>query len=454
MTPNNTKNLDTGLLGFDAANTRVRRGRSSGEDGFAEVFDAQVRGAGRTPSRNDGGGRPDRPETAAPRSDRSSKANGTSKAETSKPEERSATAADEARAGARTEEGAAEESTAAAPGNAAEAQTGTADGEETSELTPEQLLAALGGNTLPVDEQADAAATGVPAATPATDATNTADTADTEGEPVLFNALAATADSEAAPETADDGLTVPPQGQTGARTTAAATAAVRGDQATKPATERPADDLLTAFRFSRMMSQENGVEKAALDATGLIEGKPTGQSAQRGPDFLNLLNGMGPTPPGREAAPSAAQAPATPSIPVPLNRAGWDQAFNERVVWMARQGIQEAHIQVTPREMGPIEVRISVQQDQATVAFTANNVVARDAIEAAMPRLRDMLADSGLNLVQSEVSQQSPQERGDGREHLGGRGGPQVGGAESDGTDIGTEVSHADSGRGMVDFFA
>ena len=71
-----------------------------------------------------------------------------------------------------------------------------------------------------------------------------------------------------------------------------------------------------------------------------------------------------------------------------------------------------------PEELGPVEVRISVRESDATVTFVAPHADARAALEQAMPRLREMLAAQGLALADSAVfadsqrqsgSQQTPQ---------------------------------------------
>lgn len=104
---------------------------------------------------------------------------------------------------------------------------------------------------------------------------------------------------------------------------------------------------------------------------------------------------------------TAPSLPAQMSIAMPLQQSGWDQAMGERVVWMARSDIQQAQIQLNPRELGPIEIKISVQNDQTHVNFVAHHATTRDAIEAALPRLREMLGEQGLNLGQADVSQHS-----------------------------------------------
>ncbi|MCK5639758.1 MAG: flagellar hook-length control protein FliK [Gammaproteobacteria bacterium] len=106
-----------------------------------------------------------------------------------------------------------------------------------------------------------------------------------------------------------------------------------------------------------------------------------------------------------------ANGPMVLNLATHVQQPGWNQALGERVVWLSRQGVQEAQIQLTPRHLGPIEVRIMMNDDQASVVFTSQNPVTREALESAMPRLREMMADSGLNLVQSDVSQESPERR-------------------------------------------
>lgn len=101
----------------------------------------------------------------------------------------------------------------------------------------------------------------------------------------------------------------------------------------------------------------------------------------------------------------------------PLGQKGWDMALGKQLVMMANNRLQEAQIQLNPRHLGPIEVKVSVSQEQqATVQFTVQHAATREAIENSLPRLREMFAEQGLNLGQSDVSQQRPfaEHQGDG----------------------------------------
>ncbi|GEM_PF-1781791 len=91
----------------------------------------------------------------------------------------------------------------------------------------------------------------------------------------------------------------------------------------------------------------------------------------------------------------------------PVGQSGWSQELGNRIVWMTGKEVDSAQIRVNPPQLGPVEVRINLNQDQATVSFAAQNANVRDAIEAAVPRLREMLGSQQLNLVNVDISQQS-----------------------------------------------
>lgn len=113
-------------------------------------------------------------------------------------------------------------------------------------------------------------------------------------------------------------------------------------------------------------------------------------------------------------AQAAAAADKSRTMPPPdtfiqaqVGKPGWGEELGGKVVWLINQQQQSAELRLNPPHLGPIEVRITIQQDQASVAFTAHHAVTREALEAAIPRLREMLGEQGLNLVNVDVSQQS-----------------------------------------------
>jgi flagellar hook-length control protein FliK len=97
------------------------------------------------------------------------------------------------------------------------------------------------------------------------------------------------------------------------------------------------------------------------------------------------------------------------------------------VVWAVNQGMPAAELHLSPPDLGPMSVRISMDQDQASIAFSSSHAMVREAIEAALPRLRDMLGNQGITLADVNVSQHGSADTQ--RESGGWRSG--VAGAES-----------------------
>lgn len=144
------------------------------------------------------------------------------------------------------------------------------------------------------------------------------------------------------------------------------------------------------------------------------------------------------------------------AIQVPPQHPQWGQQVSDRLHWMIGQGLQQADIRLNPPELGSLEIRIKVQGDQASVHFTSPHGVVRDAIDAAMPRLREMLEHSGLNLADVNVSSQSAGQQGEHARHMAGDGTGAQTNAESVGTDevLSVAPTLTKSGLGMLDVYA
>ncbi|GAB3320748.1 flagellar hook-length control protein FliK [Haliea atlantica] len=124
--------------------------------------------------------------------------------------------------------------------------------------------------------------------------------------------------------------------------------------------------------------------------------------------------------PGAQPAPLLAEATPLTTSTAKAAAAGYPHAGLEpgseefpgeivlqvRTAARASGGLHEATLQLHPAELGRLQVTINAEGDQARVVFTADNPLAKDAIEASLPRLRDLLAQDGLQLVQAEVGHQ------------------------------------------------
>ena len=77
------------------------------------------------------------------------------------------------------------------------------------------------------------------------------------------------------------------------------------------------------------------------------------------------------------------------------------------------QGGGEAKMNLHPAELGRMSVSVITEGNETKVAFTVETSQARQAVEASLPRLREMLEQTGLSLADSNVSEQNRQSRTD-----------------------------------------
>jgi hypothetical protein len=123
--------------------------------------------------------------------------------------------------------------------------------------------------------------------------------------------------------------------------------------------------------------------------------------------------------PPRENAASVSAAPAAPalaaavqhaSVDVAIAAPGWNNEFAQKVVWVAAHHRQAAELHLNPPHLGPVEVMVIMNHDdgiQANIQFASPHPVVRETIEAALPRLRDLLADNGIAMGSVTVGAES-----------------------------------------------
>ena len=129
--------------------------------------------------------------------------------------------------------------------------------------------------------------------------------------------------------------------------------------------------------------------------------------------------------------------------------------LRERVTLMVRQNIQIAEIRLDPAGLGQMQIKIDMQQDQASVQFIVQQSQAKELLEQQLPRLREMLLQQGIQLTEGQVQQQSQQERQlaqrDGNNQ--GRNGKQTADDTPDGTSDTVQLNVKTSDR-LVDYYA
>lgn len=215
------------------------------------------------------------------------------------------------------------------------------------------------------------------------------------------------------------------------------------------------EQLLASLPMLTGMADRGGQTQSAVGtlmemvvASGVQKEAPIPQSAAA------AVAPLGDTGAGVQISREAGFAlPRALQLDVPLHQPGWDRALGDQVRWMANQNVQMAELRLNPPNLGPLEVRLQVDGDRTHINFVAPQAAVREALDAALPRLREMFAEGGLNLGDVTVSHQDARQAGD----QGGRG-TDGSGRDTGETGTGEDPSGVAAGGerrglGLVDYY-
>ncbi|UTV27024.1 flagellar hook-length control protein FliK [Photobacterium atrarenae] len=164
----------------------------------------------------------------------------------------------------------------------------------------------------------------------------------------------------------------------------------------------------------------NKVQAEALTAGTLAQGVlPHGAegSEGRGAEVAQAVTSLNQQQ-GINASPIRAEA-AQAQTPLMLSKEQAGEQLAERVQVMVAKNLKHVDIRLDPPELGRLQIKLSLNQDQASVQFHVGNAQTRELVEQAMPRLRELMNQQGLQLAQSSVQQDS------GRQQFAGQSGQQ-----------------------------
>ena len=144
------------------------------------------------------------------------------------------------------------------------------------------------------------------------------------------------------------------------------------------------------------------------------------------------------------------------NLEVPLKQPGWDRAVGERVQWMVNQKVQWAELKLNPPHLGQLQVKVRMEGERAHIHFVAPLATVREALELALPRLRDMFAEGELNLGDVTVSHQGADQSGTEEQAGGGQnnGSEAAAGDSTVAADDEPPEMRRFTGQGLVDDYA
>lgn len=165
--------------------------------------------------------------------------------------------------------------------------------------------------------------------------------------------------------------------------------------------------------------------RAKVDMTAFSDDRALATITATGEQIASSVSVLKTTPP--EVTPSGISVAASPAmanmlasnkltdtpktITTLLGSNGWQEEFSQKISWLSTQQSHAATLYLNPPDLGPLEVVLNISDNQATALFTSPHSAVRDAIESALPKLRESLADNGIMLGNATVSDQPPRDR-------------------------------------------
>ena len=175
-----------------------------------------------------------------------------------------------------------------------------------------------------------------------------------------------------------------------------------GEEPTTKATSFATDDTTTSQFTAPTPLTVDRLATTPLASTNPDESISTINSSHL--QHLSALSGA------RISTPSAQAAPPQLPLTTTAGQSGWAEEVGNRVIWMLGRAESKAELVLTPPNLGKVEVSINLNGDQTTAHFIASSQAARDALEQALPRLRDILQQSGIALGQTHVGTSDQQQ--------------------------------------------
>lgn len=154
----------------------------------------------------------------------------------------------------------------------------------------------------------------------------------------------------------------------------------------------------------------------------------------------------------------AAGAAPTDRLSARVGTPAWDNQVGQKVIWMVGGEDQSATLELNPPDLGPVQVVLNVSNDMASVTFSSQQLEVRQALENALPRLREMMNESGIALGNATVNAGAEGRQGQdgqGSDRPGGRNGGNGNGGDGTVAEVTPRPRTSTlGGAGAVDTFA
>lgn len=177
-------------------------------------------------------------------------------------------------------------------------------------------------------------------------------------------------------------------------------------------TKLPLDDGILTSQVSALFSDKTLPDLKQLNTQLFGQMLNTAQAGQALPVDNTLLAGTTPGMIVNHSLSLHSSQAVLPAITVSPDSAQWNSQVGDRINWMVNNNMQRVEIRLDPPELGNLDIRLNMAKDnQASILIHVTSATAKEAIESAIPRLREMFQSQGLELTDIDVSQQGFQQQ-------------------------------------------
>lgn len=103
------------------------------------------------------------------------------------------------------------------------------------------------------------------------------------------------------------------------------------------------------------------------------------------------------------------------SVNSPVGSSSFAKELGQQVTWLSGQDVKQAQIRLNPQDLGPLDVKVSVEHGRVDVVFMAQHPAAVAAVQQGLGQLNQMLGGQGLSLGHTTVGQHGAQQQSGGQ---------------------------------------
>ncbi|ELY6211829.1 flagellar hook length control protein FliK [Cronobacter dublinensis] len=219
----------------------------------------------------------------------------------------------------------------------------------------------------------------------------------------------------------------------------------KSDDAATPLTAAAATAPVTSQTAADVVAPVSTLDKTAADV-----------SSTQVPHNLNL-HALSSTTQSQQASAPVMTMPSA-QVTAPFGTPDWQNSVSQHISLFTRNGQQSAELHLHPEELGAVQISLKLDDNMAQIQMVSPHSHVRAALEAALPTLRTQLAESGIQLGQSNISSENfsgQQQQNNPQQSASSRGGNGFSlGGEDEAIAAPASLQAAARGNGAVDIFA